>query len=65
MADIEHHARAIEAAIWAARKDGFELCDDDGVIIWRGELWEIRNGQTTDDFRTIQFPTESLEDAPN
>lgn len=65
MADIEHHARAIAAAIWAAREDGFELCDDDGVIIWRGELWEIRDGQPTDDFRTIQFPTESLDDKQN
>ncbi|NYE44236.1 hypothetical protein [Streptomyces fulvorobeus] len=65
MADIEYHARAIEAAIWAAREDGFELCDDDGRIIWRGELWEIREGQTTDDFRTIRFPTESLDEAQN
>ncbi|WP_326742610.1 hypothetical protein [Streptomyces sp. NBC_01768] len=62
MADIEHHARAIEAAIWAAREDGFELTDDDGQLIWRGDLWEIRNGVPTDSFRSIQFPTESLED---
>ncbi|WDM16720.1 hypothetical protein J3S85_37785 [Streptomyces lavenduligriseus] len=58
---LEDHARAIEAAIWAARADGFELTDDDGDIIWRAALWEFRDGQITDDFRTLQMPTESLE----
>ncbi|MFF4478717.1 hypothetical protein ACFY1A_17105 [Streptomyces sp. NPDC001520] len=57
---IEEHAEAIEAAIWAARADGFEMTDDDGEIIWRAELWEIRNGEITDDFRNLHMPTISL-----
>ncbi|MBT2412658.1 hypothetical protein J7I94_19180 [Streptomyces sp. ISL-12] len=59
---LEDHARAIEAAVWAARADGFELTDDDGVIIWRAELWEFRAGQATDAFETLNMPTESLEE---
>ncbi|KUF18835.1 hypothetical protein [Streptomyces silvensis] len=60
---IDEHAAAIEAAVWAARADGFELTDDDGEVIWRAELWEFREGQITDDFRLVRMPTESLEDA--
>lgn len=58
---LEEHARAIEAAIWAARADGFEMTDDDGYIIWRAELWEFRDGEITDDFRDLKMPPESLE----
>ncbi|MER7922157.1 hypothetical protein ABTY96_03300 [Streptomyces sp. NPDC096057] len=58
---LEEHAHAIEEAIWAARKDGFEMTDDDGVIIWRATLWEFRDGESTDAFKTLRMPTESLE----
>jgi hypothetical protein len=58
---IDEAARRIEEAVWAAYDAGFQLCDDDGMHIWRADLWEIRDGQATDSFASLSVPTVDLE----
>ncbi|WP_051809737.1 hypothetical protein [Streptomyces sp. NRRL S-378] len=53
---LEEHARAIEAAIQAAADDGYELDNGSGSPIYRMDLNEVCDGDTTESYVELSLP---------
>jgi hypothetical protein len=53
---LEEHARAIEAAIQAAHRDGFHLDDGEGEPVYALELNAIERGEPTGEFVAVRLP---------